>query len=260
VAKTLKLIDAGPLQLASLYDRVKPSDAPAQRRAKHKASTEAQRRQNLKNTATYLELCLAVNFRTPGSARVATLTFDEKHRPKDRSEVTQRLNYFRRKYGAACAAEGLPEPVMFWCIEVLSAESGRWHVHIVISAFGDDDARIRRCWPYGSDVEIEKLRVDKQKNYTTLARYMTKEAREVQDYNAKPGARSWSHTQNARKPAVETMTVPDDYKLEPPEGCTVLTDERQTNEWTSWHAVKWLVPSCAFPRPPRAKRRRNRKS
>ena len=259
MAKMLKLVEAGPIRKAALYDRVRPSDPPPQRQAKAKATRAVQRRLNIKNTAENLELCLAVNFQTPGSARVATLTFDEKHKPKDRNDVNCKLQRFRNKYSAACAAEGLPQPVMFWCIEVLTSQNNRWHIHIVISAFGNDDERIRRCWSYGSDVEIDKLRVDKEKNYTTLARYMTKEARECQDYNAKPGARSWSHTLNAKKPEIDTMIVPDDYKLEPPEGCTVLLDERQTNEWTAWHVIKCYLNGANFSSAPHAKRNRKRK-
>ena len=260
VAKTLKIIDAGPIQKRALYDRVRPNDGPAQRAAKHRSSTEVQRRMNFKNSAEELELQLAINFRFPGAARVCVFTFDDPHMPKSRAEVERRFRYFRNKYNAACEADGLPRPVMFWSIEVLTSAGGRWHIHAIITAYGDDDARIRRCWPYGSDVEIDRLRVDRVKNYASLARYMTKEARECQDYTSRPGLRSWSHTQNAKKPEVETVTVPDDFELTPPPGSTVLLDERRSTEYAAWHVLKTLAGGAGKNNRPPSKRTRKRKT
>ena len=129
----------------------------------------------------------------------------------------------------------------------------------MISNTGADLDIIRSCWIYGSEIEAEKLRVDARKNHETLARYMTKESREIQDYHDKPGLHNWSCTTNAKQPETETFTVPDDFKLTAPDGSTVLIDERRQTEWASWHVLKYRLGVAAFDRPPRARRRRPRK-
>ena len=258
MAQTLKRIDAGPLRIEALYPRASRYDTPRQRAAKQKASSEAQRRINQIHSFEELELMLAVNFPTPGSAWVIVLTFDDAHMPKSRAEAQRRAKYFRQKLAAAYKAAGVPLPVVFWAPEVLTSATGRWHFHIVITNTGHDLDIIRRCWIYGSDVEANKLRVDAEKNHETLARYMTKELRECQDYADKPGLHGWSCTRNAKRPETETLTVPDDFKLTPPAGCTVLIDEKRQTEWASYHVIKyrfgWVVGHA-----PRAKRRRVRR-
>ena len=258
VAKTLKIIDAGALRISALYDRCRGKDTPAQRQAKHQTSSAAQRRMNQIYSYQQLELMLAVNFPTPGSGLVVTLTHDDAHMPKTRKEAQLRFKYFMQKLRAARKAADLPEPVVFWAPEILTSESGRWHQHIVIDNTGRDLEILRRCWIYGSNVEAEKLRVDGEKNHETLARYMTKELRECQEYVAKPGLHGWSCTRNAKRPETETLTVPDDYELTPPEGCTVLVDEGRRTEWASWRVLKIRFGGEIFAPAPRARRRRRR--
>ena len=259
MALTLKTIYAGPLRVQALYNRCAPTDTPKQRQAKHQASSEAQRRMNQIYSYQQLELMLAANFPTPGSAWVIVLTFDDAHMPKSRREAQRRAKYFRQKLCAAYAAAGVPLPVIFWAPEVLTSKTGRWHFHIVSTNTGHDLDLIRRCWIYGSDIEANKLRVDAEKNHETLARYMTKELREVQDYDARPGLHGWSCTRNAKRPETDTQTVGDDFRLEPPEGAVVLIDERKSTEFSSWHVLKIRLNGDGFDRPPRAKRRKRRR-
>ena len=256
MALTLKQIYAGPIRVQALYNRCAPSDTPKVRQAKHQASSAAQRRMNQIYSYQQLELRLASNFPTPGSALVVVLTFDDKHMPRDRAAALRRLDYFREKLNAAYDEAGLPRPVIFWAPEVLTSASGRWHFHLVMTNSGHDMEILRRCWIYGSDIEAEKLRVDAEKNHETLARYMTKELRECQEYDAKPGLHGWSCTRNAKKPETETLTVQDDFRLEPPEGCAVLLDEKKVTEWASYHVLKYRLNGEIFAHAPRAKRRR----
>ena len=94
MAKTLKYIDAGGIQLAAVYDRGRPRDSERQRAAKHRASSAAQRRMNQIYSAQKLELMLSANFPAPGSALVVTLTHDDAHMPKSRKEAQARFKYF----------------------------------------------------------------------------------------------------------------------------------------------------------------------
>ena len=147
-----------------------------------------------------------------------TLTFDDDHLPPDRKTAAARCKKFRKELGEIRKAAG-SELRMIWTIENKVGE-GRWHLHAVANATGTDDfADILRCWPYGSNVEIQRLQVNKKKNYESLARYMTKEARE------RPGLRSWSYTRNCRHPETESFPVPDDTRVEIPEGATVIQEE-----------------------------------
>ena len=90
MALTLKIIYAGPLRVQALYARCAPADTPKQRQAKHKASSEAQRRMNQIYSYQNLELMLAANFPAAGSGLVVTLTFDDDHMPADRREALLR--------------------------------------------------------------------------------------------------------------------------------------------------------------------------
>ena len=164
MAKTLKHIDAGGIQVAALYDRCGPRDTAPQRQAKHQASSAAQRRMNQIYSYQQLELRLSMNFPTAGSGLVVVLTHDDAHMPGSRREAQLRFKYFLQKLRAARKAAGLPEPRVFWSPEILTSATGRWHHHVVMDSTGQDVDMIRRCWIYGSAVEISKLRVDAERN------------------------------------------------------------------------------------------------
>ena len=243
MAQTLKRIYAGGQQVDVLYSRGSRYDGPAQRAAKQKASSEAQRRINQIYSWQKLELMLSTNFPTAGSGLVVTLTCDDRHQPKNRKQMARWLSDWRRRMNQEREAARLPELVAFWCIEVLTSDSGHWHAHLVINSTGTDAEMIRRSWPQGSVIQMDKLRVDQEKNWETLARYMTKEARECQDDCSRVGLRGWSYTRNAKKPETETLTVGDDYQLTAPEGCTVLVDEKKRTEFASWQVLKYRFDS-----------------
>jgi len=274
VAKTLKRIDAGGIQIAALYKRCSPRDSARQRAAKRQASSAAQRRMNQIYSYQKLELMLAKNFPRPGTGLWVTLTHDDAHMPGSRKETQLRFKYFLQKLRAARKAAGLPEPVVLWAPEILTSESGRWHQHVVMDSTGRDYELIRSCWIYGSEIEIRKLGLpepgeklpkwwdpdaDEPGNYFRMvARYMTKELRECQEYETKPGLHGWSCTRNARRPELDTMTVPDDYELTAPEGCTVMLDDSHSTEWSSYRVIKYRFSGAGFAPAPRARRRRPR--
>lgn len=251
MAKTKKIIQAGPLVIEALYPRCSRKDGPKARTAKQKASTEAQRRMNRLYSWQKLRLMLAANFPRPGSALVVTLTYDDAHLPESRKQAVARLKAFRGALARERRAKR-QDLVMFWATESKHGE-GRWHHHCVINNTGEDYDLVRRLWLYGSDLEIAPLRVDKEKNWTTLAQYMAKEDRE------KPGLRSWSYTRNARKPESESFRVEDDTFLQPPAGATVLRDASERTEFASWRVVEYLSPGWTARKAVRAKRRGRRR-
>lgn len=246
--KTKKIISAGPLVLEAVYPRGSRHDSPRARGAKRQLSSEAQQRMNLKHSYQKLELMLASNF-LPGDLILAP-TYDEEHLPRSRDAANAHLKKFRSDMSTLRKRSG-QELRMVWATENVFGE-GRWHHHCVLNAVGEDFEAIRRLWPYGN-VEIQKLKIDKDRSYESLARYLCKEARE------RPGLRSWSYTRSCRKPEVETFPVPDDTPLQPPKGATVYEEAGERNEFGSYKYVKYLAPNWrAAIRRPQAKRRRRR--
>lgn len=250
MAKRKKIIVAGGLCREVIYSTATRYDPPKVRAEKRKASSAALQRMNDAYSWQKLKYLLAANFR-PGDL-VIVLTYDDAHLPETREAANAKLKYFRAKLAKARRARG-EELVMFWNDERLHGhadqlQDGRRHHHCVINATGDDYAELARLWGQG-DVLIRPLRVDQDKNYGSLARYMCKEARE------KVGQRSWSYTRNARKPEVESFRVPDDTTINAPRGSIVLAEESCKSEWASWRYIEYYVP-CG--RAPRAAKRRKR--
>jgi hypothetical protein len=243
--KTKKIIHAGAMVVEAVYPRVSRADTGRVRAAKQKASSEAQRRMNNIYSYQKLELMLAANF-IPGDL-VITLTSDDRHLPKERAQAAAQLKYFRGQLGRLRRDNG-QELRMIWSTEHKHGE-GRWHHHIVVNATGEDFEDIRRLWIYGDNIEIQRLRVDGEKSYASLARYMAKEERE------RLGLRSWSYTRNCRKPEVETFPVEADTQLQAPKGSTVLEEHSQRTEYSSYKIIKYLAPGWERRGRVRARRR-----
>lgn len=246
--KSKKTIVAGPLVLEAIYPRGFGGEAPTTRAGKRRLSSEAQQRMNVKYSYQKLELMLAANF-MPGDL-VVTLTYDDEHLPGSRAQAIAGLKEFRRRLKAARAKTGKPLR-MIWATEDAFG-AGRWHHHCVINAVGEDFSSLRELWPGGSDIEIAKLRIDKDHTYEALARYLCKEARD------KPRCRSWSTTRGLRKPQVEICTVDDDTPLQAPRGAQVYEDAASRNEFGSWRYIKYLAPDWRSAKRRRAPGKRRR--
>lgn len=197
-------------------------DSEKVRAAKAKATSKAQQLRNQILSIRQLELLLACNYPTPGSGLVITLGFDDQHLPRSRAQAQRKFKYFLKLLRQERRAAQLPEPRVIYSPEVLTSATGRWHYHIVLDSTGDDLATVRRCWRYGSDIEAKPLRVDEEKNHETQARYMSKELREAQEYESRPGLHGWSCTRSCRKPEVDEQIVEDRKPLRAPRGATVL--------------------------------------
>ena len=231
-------------------------DSKRVRAAKAKATSQAQQLRNQILSIRQLELLLACNYPTPGSGLVCCLSFDDAHLPKTRREAQRRFKYFLKKLRAERRAARLPEPRVIYSPEVLTSSSGRWHYHIVIDSTGDDLGMLRRCCIYGSDIDAKPLRVDEEKNHETQARYMSKELREAQEYDSRPGLHGWSCTRSCRKPEVDEQIVEDRKPLRAPRGATVPIHERRSTELTESAILKYRLPASCFKPRARARRRR----
>lgn len=245
MAKTKKIIVAGQLVYEGIYPRGKSSDSPKARAEKKKLSSAAQQRMNKLYSAQKLEFMLAANF-VRGDC-VAVLTYDDDNLPLTRKEAEQRLKYFRSKLAKERKTEW-DELVIIWNTEGKHGEK-RFHHHIVFNAVGNDLEALKRLWVYG-DVQLEKLKIDKEKNYASLAHYMCKESRE------KPGLRSWSYSRNCKHPEVETFAVPDDTTIQAPKGSVILEEHSESNQYGSYKTVKYISSRIVKATKPKRKSKR----
>lgn len=248
MAKTKKIIQAGPYRQEVLMSRGSRYDSPKQRAAKQKASSEAQRRMNLKNSTRKLTLLLMANFPRPGSGNVVTVTFAPEHRPRTRKQAKARFNSYKKRLRAEYKERGVEMRI----IDAIESahDKGNYHFHFCVTSTGDDYEILRRCWIWGDNIEIRPLQVDKEKNWETLARYMNKEAPE---HN---GEHVWSCTRNCIRPEIETFVVPDDTQLQAPAGSVILQDAHERTEFASWQVLAYLLPNWDKTPRVRAKKRR----
>lgn len=249
VAKTLTIVTAGRYQQQVLRSRGHRYDSPKARTAKRRMTSEAQKRLNLKNSRRQLELRLAATFPTPGSGLVFVLTYRPGEEPGSWDEGDARVNDFRKLVRRERKKRG-EQLYMISNTEEHSARHGRLHHHCVVNATGDDFELLQRCWKWGEILEFHPIRTDKEKNWASLAAYMTKESPE------KPGKHGWHATRNCPRPEVETFTVPDDTTLQAPSGTHLVECEKRRDEYAVLEAIAYVWPSGS--KAPRARRRRKR--
>ena len=125
----------------------------------------------------------------------------------------------------------------------------------MINATGEDYSLIRQLWGQGG-VEFKQLRIDRDKNFETLARYLCKEQRD------KVGLRLWSGSRNLRKPERECFRVPNDTQLTIPRNAPItFNNDNRDTLYGHFQFIKYLAAgweTTIGPRP-KAKRRRRRK-
>ncbi len=249
MAKFKKIIVAGPLVLETVYPAPNPRDSVGVRSGKKALSSEAQQRMNLKYAYQKLELEIAANFGV--GDLYATFTYDDKHLPASRKEANSRVSLFMRRLRAARKAAG--QELRYIYVTEHKHGDGRWHHHILINSTGEDFALIRELWGQGG-IEFVRIRVDRDKNYETLARYLCKEQRD------KVGLRLWSGSRNLRKPERECFRVPNDTPLTPPRNALVFNDTGDiSTAYGHYRFIKYLAAgSTAASRSPKAKRHRKR--
>ena len=141
--------------------------------------------------------------------------------------------------------------------EQLSAEGGRLHHHLVLNGTGADLEVLRSLWPYG-EVELEQL--DTWQGYEALAKYLTKEPREVG--RAEPGKKSWTSSLNLKKPKTESEIVKDNLTVAAPPGAVILSAPPPVrNEFGEFVVLKYYLPirkkeEKKGTRPPRRRKRK----
>lgn len=249
MAKFKKIVVAGPLVVETVYPAPSPRDTVGVRAGKKRLSSEAQQRMNLKYAWQKLELEIAANFGVRDL--YATFTYDDAHLPQSRKAANAKMQAFWKRLRSARKEQG--QELRYIYVTEHKHGDGRWHHHVLINSTGDDYKLIRELWGQGN-IEFKQLRVDRDKNYETLARYLCKEQRD------KVGQRLWSGSRNLHKPEKECFRVPNDTPLTPPETAAVLDDTGDVSTaYGHFRYIKYLAGGWPGAKPEtKARRRRKR--
>lgn len=245
-----KVMVAGPLVKKCIYPILNPRDKLGVRNGKKALSSAAQQRMNLKYAYQKLELLFYANFGIKDL--YVTLTYDDWHLPHNRKEAREAMRAFWKQLRKERKKKG-QELRYIYNIEHRHGE-GRWHHHAVINATGDDYQLILRLWGKGS-VKFKQIRIDREKNFETLARYFCKEERD------KVGDQLWSSSTNLKKPEIESFRVPNDTTLEIPKNSPLKLEDTGdvVTSYGHYRYIKYLAAGWESALGPGPKARRKRK-
>lgn len=239
--KKMKTVRAGRQVRQVIYSVVNAADPPAVRGAKQRYSTAAQALLNRRYSFEKAQDLIAENFDVGDI--VLTLTYDDSHYPASRKAAEGRVKRFvaeLRKRWRAMKRWG--DPVVFWVTEEKHGE-GRLHHHLIVKAPpAKCYAILRSCWRWGTVTDIKKLRVDKERNFETIARYLCKEAPEY-------GKHQWHITRSAGRPDVDIRWVDGDAMIRPPKGSLILfnTSVRDHRYGAGYQYATYILPAARRP-------------
>lgn len=231
MAKRMKTIRAGCIVKTVLYTAPEPRDKAPVRAAKSRMTSAAQKAMNDKTARAKLEMILAENF--DDNDLFVTLTYRDEDLPDTWDTALENVRKFIRNFREYRKRRGQVLKYVY----TTEGRHGdhRLHHHLVISATGHDLEVIRRLWAYGDQIDIEYI---KERGYSTLAQYMTKESMEGRPV----GEPMWAGSKNLKKPKVTSRFVPNDTELEIPVGCFILEREEKMTEYGSYCYVKYRIP------------------
>lgn len=254
----IRTMIAGRYRKVVRYSRSLPSDNKTVRRAKHAATTAAQKFINVKNATEKLQLLLCANFDSK-EACFCTFTFDDEHSPVNqkhtrqifadylkrlRPEWTRRgrmLKYIYTIEGEALASspvDGQQWEVAPWrdkerwalmdesAEEETSELSARLHVHCFLLLRKEDYEAVRSLWPYGH-VYINQMKVNELTTFQRLASYVTKEKRSGGKGN---GDRAYIPSLNLEPPVIDGRWCTEFEGIVLPQGAEEIKSGAERDE------------------------------
>ena len=240
----VKTVTAGRLVYQICYPMALKSDAPAERAAKKRASSDARQKLNFRAAWQRLELLLAANF-SPSDCW-ATLTYDDEHLPPDRAAAKKEINKFLRRLRDQYRRRGWELKYIYNTESVPDAPGGarRLHHHIVLSPYNAE--LIKSLW-HGGQAHMETLLDGEFDSYEPRARYMVKERR-PETQGLRKGERAWTPSRNLSKPVVEPLDyIEESYTIQPRPGAFVLDRSGSDNYFGSYTYLKYLLPDRQKP-------------
>lgn len=213
-------------------------DAPKQRAAKSRASSEARKIKNGLLSARNLKLTLAANFR-PIHDYFCTLTFEAGAEPRNRAACEAAAKRFYRRVGNVRSRRGQSFKWVY-VVEHRHGE-GRWHIHFVLNAaFGwsADLEEIESLWELGT-VQLHCLFTGKyrDKTWAELAGYLRKERPEDDPERSKVGTHTYHRSHGLLKPDVSTDLIQSSERAEAPANARITNQNEKTDIYSG---VRWL--------------------
>lgn len=225
------------------YTPANSHDAPRQRAAKSRASSEARKRKNAAMSRRNLKMRLAANF-TPGRDYFCTLTFEAGTEPRNRPDCEaaagrfiRRLRDVRRRRGQA----------LKWIYAVEHRHgSGRWHIHFVINAAAGwraDLEELESLWELGT-VQLSQLFTGKHRKtaWTDLARYLSKERPEDDPERGKVGTHTYHCSHGLTGPAVTSEWVQCSELPPLPAAAVCIEREERQTEYSVFIHLSYELP------------------
>ncbi|MGM9601409.1 MAG: hypothetical protein ACI3W5_07480 [Faecousia sp.] len=256
-----KTIVAGPLVYETIYPLPNPKDSRAVRNGKKNLTSSAQQRMNFKYQWQKLEILMAANFRVGDI--VLTLTFDNSNLPDSRAQTMNRVKQFLKKLRELRKPFGHETKYIYvvehkHCREdpcftpVEQAQQGRYHVHMILNATGQDFDNIKKCWSFGL-TEMHLFELNRDRTYESLAKYFCKE---LPDY---VGARKFIPSRGLIRPEPDCQIVDSSETLEPPKGATVYDDPGKVRTvYGCYQFIKYLWPKLVEKAPRKRKNKHRR--
>lgn len=244
--KRKKTIKAGRLCREVIYTPPTRWDTPKAQRERRGHSSEARKRMNDKTARGKLRLELAANF-GPNDYFV-TLTFRDTALPSKRKDAYTRIRSYLATLRTARRKSG--EPMRYIYVIENKHGQGRFHAHIIINRTNhrNDYEDIRSLWPYGDSVDIQLLReweTPCDPGYAALAEYMTKESGD------RPlGSKMWCSSANLQKAVVISEWVPDNAKIDPPNGAIITERDERNTLFGSYEFCEYYEPKAKKPNNP----------
>lgn len=239
MAKIHLRVDAGCEHMETMYPVISRGDSRAVRTGKKALAREAKQRANDNAAYRKLEMELAATYRL--GDLVVCLTFDDAHLPGSRQQVKAAVKKFVKRLREYRVKSG--QTLVYHYREEHKHRSddrltdGRWHVHMVLNATGKDYKIMEALWGQGH-VDIQRLEINRDRNFETLARYMTKEPRD------KNGQRLWSSSRGAKKPQRDRRRVGNDAKIKIPKNAIILSDTGVVETvYGEYRFVRYILPN-----------------
>lgn len=185
-----KTITAGNIREFEIFP-IYNSRANSTRARKRQESSEKQKKQNAKNTRKKIVRLLNGNF-TKKDIWI-TLTYDNKHLPKDMKTARKDLYNYLRRIAYWMKRHGLGPLKYLYVIEYINdGKSVRIHHHVVMN-FSDRD-RAESFWMGGGRTQARRLQPD-DSGLEGLGRYISK-SRSVKYEKA------WAASRNLKQPKI----------------------------------------------------------
>ena len=264
MGKRRRKISCGRYAAEYCFSRGSRYDCQKARAEKRRHTSQVQQALNDKNALIYNAAVIAGTFLDDPTSMFATLTLDDEHYPysnrpweilgkilKLMDNYIARLQRLAKRRGTELAYGWSPG----------QGDFGRYHIHMLIKGLSAED--VCTVWGFG-DVNYHHLYGDtaflsdrdwtcggkkKEINPERIAHYMVNNAKPLR----KVGGRLIHFSRSCVRPTVEESTsVPDSFRLEPPEGSTTVDQRTENTMYSRFAFVSYLLPGN---RPKRRKRK-----